>query len=486
LAASVCAALVLAGIHFTERPAPPQPAVKFAIHAAPEAAFYSGGDTPVLSPDGTRLVFTASRRAGVRMLWHQPLDSLEAKPLPGTESAVLPFWSPDSRSVAFYSETEKKLKKVDLSGGPAVTLCPAKSGSASGTWLANGSLIFYDDNKLMLVPATGGEPKPLFGPDVPSPKMAQLWPRALPDGKHILFLALGPQDKEGIYVADLKSGQSHRVVPVRSLFEYSRDGYILYSRQQAIMAQRFDARSLTTQGDPLTVVDRAGVFSSAWGPIASASENGTLAYSRPVNRAAQLHWYSRDGKKLSSIPGARNYSQLILSPDGRRVAVELDGTEKTSNRTLWLLELSTGILSLFTPNTDSRYTDAVWSSDSRDLIYTRFQGFKPSILRKPAGGGAEQVVIAQETALYSEDSLSDGSILAVSQNGKDIVRIPPSGGKPESLFHTDFESDEIERKHSISAAVASRRSRPRARTAMHAPLLAYSLTRLVRCRLSRR
>jgi hypothetical protein len=133
------------------------------------------------------LVFTASRRAGVRVLWHQPLDSLEAKPLPGTESAVLPFWSPDSRSVAFYSEVDKKLKKVDLSGGPAVTLCPARNGSASGAWLANGSLIFYDDTKLMRVPATGGEPKPLFGPDVPAPKMAQLWPRALPDGKHIYF-----------------------------------------------------------------------------------------------------------------------------------------------------------------------------------------------------------------------------------------------------------------------------------------------------------
>ena len=184
LAASVCAAMLLAWLHFSERPAPPQPAVKFAIHAPAEAGFYLGVDTPVLSPDGTRLVFTAGRRAGVRMLWHQPLDSLEAKPLPGTESAVLPFWSPDSRSVAFYSEVDKKLKKVDVSGGPAVILCPAKNGSASGAWLANGSLIFYDDSKLMRVPATGGEPKPLFGPDVPAPKMAQLWPRALPDGKH--------------------------------------------------------------------------------------------------------------------------------------------------------------------------------------------------------------------------------------------------------------------------------------------------------------
>ena len=442
LAASVCAVILLAGLYFTKPPAPPRPVVRFAIHVPAEAAFNLGVDTPVLSPDGTRLVFTASRRAGVRVLWHQPLDALEAKPLPGTESAVLPFWSPDSRSVAFYSEVDKRLKKVDLSGGPAVTLCPARNGSARGAWLPDGALIFYDDNKLMRVPATGGEPRPLFGSDVPAPKMSQLWPRLLPDGKHILFLAIGLQDKEGIYAADLESGQSRMVIPERSLFEYSPDGYILYSRQQAIMAQRFDARSLTINGDPLPVVDRAGSLNSTWGPVPSVSENGLLAYSRPVNRAAQLHWYSRNGKRLSSIEGARMYSQLLISPDGRRVAVELDGSEKTPNRTLWVLELSTGIFSLLTPGTGARHSDAVWSSDGRDVIYARFQGFKPAILRQPAGGGTERVVISQETALYPEESLPDGSILALSQNGKDIVRIPPSGGKPESIFHTDFESDE--------------------------------------------
>jgi eukaryotic-like serine/threonine-protein kinase len=452
LAALAGGAAVLAWHYYFAKPSspPPQPAVKFTIQVPTEAASYQGVDTPVLSPDGTRLVFTASRRNGVRVLWLQPLDSLEAKALPGTEGAVLPFWSHDSRSIAFYAEADKKLKKVDLPGGPAVTLCPAKTGSASGVWLANGTLIFYDDNKLMRVPATGGEPKPLFGPDVPAPKMAQLWPRALPDGKHILYLALGPPDKEGIYAADLESGQSKMVIPVRSLFEYSPDGYILYSRQQTIMAQRFDARKMAIEGDPVPVVEQADPFSQVWGPIASASRNGTLVYSRPMNRAAQLHWYSRDGKRLSSIEGARNYSQLVLSPDGRRVAIELNGTEKTIHRTLWVLELSTGIPSLITPNAQDRYSDAVWTPDSRDLIYARFQGFKPSILRKPAGGGVEQLVFSQETALYQEEALPDGSILALSQNGKEIVRIPPPSpsaptaprGKPETIFRTDFESDE--------------------------------------------
>jgi eukaryotic-like serine/threonine-protein kinase len=443
LAASICAAMLLAWLHFSERPAPPQPLVRFAIHAPTESGFLSGVDIPVLSPDGARLVFTASRRTGGRVLWYQPLDALEAKLLPGTENAVLPFWSPDSHSVAFYSEADKKLKKVDISGGSVLTVCAAKNGSASGAWLPDGTIIFFDDGLLMRVPATGGEPKPVFGRDVPAAKMAQLWPRALPDGRHILFLAIGPENaKEGIYAADLESRQVRMVIPVRSLFEYSPAGYILYSRQQAIMAQRFDARKLTVDGDSLPVVDRAGEFNSAWGALSSVSANGTLAYSRPVNAAAQLHWYARDGKNLGSIAGARNYNQLLISPDGRRVAVELNGTEKTPNQSIWLLELSTGILSPFTPNTDARHVDAVWSPDSRDLIYVSSKGGKPVILRKPAGGGVEQVVISPEAILYPEESLPDGSILAVSPNGKKIVRISPSGDKAESIFQTDFESDE--------------------------------------------
>jgi Tol biopolymer transport system component len=443
LAASVCAAILLAWLHFSERPAPAQPPVRFSIHAPAEAGFLSGIDIPVLSPDGSQLVFSGSRRTGPRLLWRQLLDTLEAKALPGTENAVLPFWSPDGRSVAFYVEAEKKLKKIDLAGGSALTVCAARAGSASGAWLADGSIIFYEDSKLMRAPAAGGEPKPIFKPDVPAPKMAQLWPRALPDGKHILFLAVGPdRAKEGIYAADLESGQTHMVLPVRSLFEYSSAGYILYSRQQTIMAQRFDARTLTIKGDPLPLVDRAGEFNPTWGAVASASENGTLAYFRPVNRDAELHWYSRDGKKLGAIAGAKNYNQLLISPDGKRVAVELNGTGTTPNTTIWLLELSTGILSPFTPRADARYSDAVWSPDSQELVYSTSQAGKSSILRKPAGGGVEQVVISPDATLYPEEWLADGSILALNLNGKNIFRIPLAGGKPESIFHTDFESDE--------------------------------------------
>jgi hypothetical protein len=120
------------------------------------------------------------------------------------------------------------------------------------------------------------------------------------------------------------------VLPVRSQFEYSPAGYILYSGQQAIMAQRFDARKLTVNGDPLPVVDRAGEFSSVWAALASVSANGTLVYSRPVNRASQLHWYTREGKTLGSIVGARNYNQLLVSPDAKRVAVELNGRKGPS------------------------------------------------------------------------------------------------------------------------------------------------------------
>lgn len=443
LAASLLAVIILVWLHFGERATPPLPVVRFAIHAPAEAGFLSGVDTPVLSPDGERLIFTGARRDGVRVLWYQPLDALEARTLAGTESAVLPFWSPDSRSIAFYSESDKKLKRVELNGGAVLPLCSIGNGTGSGAWLPSGSLIFYDDNKLKRVLATGGNPASVFGPDVPAPKMTQLWPRALPDGKHILFLAVGPEpSKEGIYAGDLESGKTQMVMPVRSLFEFSPAGYILFNRQLSIIAQPFDVRALAIKGSPSTVVERGGEFSSVWGASSSTSANGTLAYSRPVNRAARLYWHSRNGVKLNSIEGARFYNQLLISPDGRRAAVELTASEKTPSPTIWLLELSTGILSLFTPNTGFRYSDAVWSADGRDLIYyMASREGKPSIVRKPAGGGAEQVIISPEAPLYPEESLPDGSLLAISQGGKNIVRISALG-KPDTIFQTSFESDE--------------------------------------------
>lgn len=444
LAASVLAAVALAWLHFGEGPPAPQSAVRFAIDAPADAGFISGVDTPVLSPNGERMVFTGSRADGVRALWYRPLDALEAKQMAGTESAVLPFWSPDSRSVAFYSESDRKLKRVDVDSGAVLPLCAISPNSGSGAWLADGWILYYDESKLKRVASTGGSPQAVFANDVPAPKMAQLWPRMLPDGKHILFLALGPDSaKEGIYAGDLESGKTQMVMPVRSLFEYSPAGYILFSRQQAIVAQAFDERSLTIKGSPSTVVERGGEFNSAWGPVPSVSANGMLAYSRPVNRTARLHWQSRSGARLGSIEGARLYHQLVISPDGRRAAVELTGTEKTAVPTIWLLELSTGILSLFTPNADFRYSDVVWSADGRELIYqmTAKDG-KRSVVRKPAGGGAEQVIISPDVPLYPEESLPDGSLLALGQGGKKIFRIAASGGKPEEIFSTPFESDE--------------------------------------------
>src|SRR5262249_10286249 len=155
-----------------EAPPSPQPPVRFAINAPAEAGFLYGVDIPVIAPDGARLVFTGSRRSGGRVLWYQALGGSPAKPLPGTESAVLPFWSPDSRLVAFYSEAEKKLKSVDISAGSVLPLSAAKTGSASGVWLPDGTIIFLDDSILKRVPASGGDAKPVFGADVPAPKMA--------------------------------------------------------------------------------------------------------------------------------------------------------------------------------------------------------------------------------------------------------------------------------------------------------------------------
>jgi Tol biopolymer transport system component len=442
LALTTATAALLAWVHFSAPVAPAQQPVRFALAAPDDLGMVIGGDVAVISPDGSRIVYAASRRTTGRALWYQPLDSLEAKALPGTESAAFPFWSPDSRLVAFFSTADNKLKKIDVTGGPALTISEARNG-ASGAWLEDGTIIFADDGVLKRVPASGGDPKPVLRPDVPGPKMAQIWPRALPGGSHFLFTALSQDvSRYGIYAGALDSGQAQLVTPVAALSEYSPAGYLLYGRQQAILAQRFDARTLKLSGEPLPVVDRAGEINFRLGAVFTVSNNGMLAYQRPVNRSSHLCWYNRDGKRLGSIAGARNYHQLLMSPDDKRAIVEIQGTERIPAMTVWLLEVSTGILSSFTSTPEVNHQDAIWSTDSRDVIYLSRRNGKPTVLRKPAGGGAEQVVITSDTSVYPEEPLPEGAFLVISLNGRDIFRVPESGGKQERIFQTNFESDE--------------------------------------------
>jgi hypothetical protein len=254
VAALVAVALsVFAYGHFTE-----ETRVYRVSMVLPEKSVLTAGTTaslPAISPDGRHLAFVTERNAR-RELWVRDLDSLTARVLPGTQDALDPFWSPDSRFLAFFAEG--KLKKIDAAGGPVFTLCEAALGRG-GTWSKNGVIVFAPDAyaALFRVSAEGGAATPLTALDPAANENSHRFPWFLPDDRHFLYTARSTDlQHTAIYVADLDSKMRRTVVSGGSNAVYAAPGYLLYMREKTLVAQPFDAGSAKTTGDAVVVAQQ--------------------------------------------------------------------------------------------------------------------------------------------------------------------------------------------------------------------------------------
>jgi hypothetical protein len=203
-AAATIALAALAFVHFREKP-PAAPVQRFEIAAPSGQTQTPGPPAVVLSPDGSRLLFTAPGPSGASLLWLRPLDSLEAHPLNGTEGADgTPFWSPDSRQIVFTAGG--KLKKIDAAGGSAQVLCDAGRGFG-GFWTPDGKIVFSavrpsGPPDLFEVPEAGGTPSPLPGVDR-SVLEFRGFPTLLPDGRHFVYMRQPGSTIPAVYLGSL-------------------------------------------------------------------------------------------------------------------------------------------------------------------------------------------------------------------------------------------------------------------------------------------
>src|SRR5262249_6812475 len=290
-----------------------------------------------LSPDGRQIVFSAADGTGTRLLYLRPLNSFAAQPLPGTEGALLPFWSPDSRSIAFFSAG--RLKRVEVSGGLPQTLCEA--GAGGGSWNHAGEIIIAPTRgALYRVPATGGVPTALTTTD---PSRDSHWiPQFLPDGEHFLYYALGKQpEQRGVYVGSLTGKASRQVLSTDFGAQYAA-GYLLFVRNNALMGQPFDTSALRLAGEQFLIAEQVKTYNFV--PHLSVAENGTLAFQSGGAQTWQLIWFDRSGKQLGRVGESADYSNPSLSPDGKRLAVGVRDP-KTKLRDIWLFDLARGAMS---------------------------------------------------------------------------------------------------------------------------------------------
>ena len=236
--------------HSSNRP------IYVSINAPPRAELQPG---PAISPDGNHIVFAASR--GRESLWIRTLSSPAARELPGTEGAVFPFWSPDSRSVGFVAGG--KLKRVDIESGLSSVICGVGRGRG-GTWGIDGSILFnsVNDGPLLRVSATGGEPVPLTRLDASREENSHRWPNFLPDGRRFLyFIRSANRQTEGVYVGTLDRPEE-RTQLLRSsssaIYASSSDGksgYLVWVKEGALISQRLNSRETHLDGEPVTLTD---------------------------------------------------------------------------------------------------------------------------------------------------------------------------------------------------------------------------------------
>jgi Tol biopolymer transport system component len=377
-----------------------------------------------VSPDGRKLAFTAPQN-GRMMLWVRALDSLEAKPLAGTDLASWPFWSPDSLSIGFFAPN--KLKVVDISGGPAREIADLVVGRG-GAWSPEGVILFCTRpiGILYQVPAAGGAPTPATALDEARAEVAHGFPQFLPNGRQFLYLAASSRPGESsIRAGSLDSTGSKVLLSADTSAAYApilpgHPASLLFVHDGALMAQAFDSQRLELSGERTVMVPE--VRFRRWNDAKfSVSGNGVLLYQNGCAENHQLTWFDRQGKLLSAAGPRNDYVSFSLSPDERYVAVTRFEDPGTALSAIWVLDL-------LREGAVFRFTDAdvaepeftpVWSPDGTEILFSRGDDRKMRLFRQALSGGTAKCVADTEGPKFPADWSSDGRFISFASQHPD-------------------------------------------------------------------
>jgi len=364
----------------------------------------AGNRTLSVSPDGRYLAYTAGP-ADQTLLYIRSRGAFDARPLPGTEGATMPFWSPDSREVGFRSGSE--LKRVAIVGGEPRTI--ADIGAAplgTVTWSAAGGILFDGGTGIQRVPADGGTPA--RATTLAPGEGAHTLPSFLPDGRRFFFMS-GFKEPRGVYVQSLDSDTRSLVSPAAALAAYA-SGYLLLNQLDGTLtAQPFDLERLEARGEPVRLANDAAGF--------SVSSNGVLAYVvgrvvpfTPPAQRTQLAWYDRGGRRLGPVGEPGVYRGIALSPDGHRAAVHRhDGNDSGD---IWVLDVDGGGAPPARRTFNRAHNvEPVWSPDGSRILYT---GASFNLyLTAAAGGASESLLLDSLRFAFASDWSADGSTALV-------------------------------------------------------------------------
>ena len=352
-----------------------------------------------------------------------------------------PFWSPDSRFIAFFSNSHK-IRKIPAAGGTVQTICDT-STFGGGTWNQDGTILFGVVRKgLMRVPQLGGEPVPVTSIDRSGGEIDHHVPHFLPDGRHFLYMVLTAQSGTGgIFLGSLDSGEKKRLVGgvAASLGwappeQGSKQGHLLFIRENVLMAQPVNAATLEQAGEPFPLAERVNSV--------AASANGVLAYSEMdvTGVRTQPRWLDRTGKLSADAGPPGDIRDLQLSPDGKLAAISVrDASSAGLQRRIWIMDAARGTRSRLTFDpAEQRFV--IWSPDGTFVVYASGAGRAHDLilLKRADGSGDSRPLKTGGVDFVPQDWSGDGKWLLYGDLGattqRDLWVLPlgvPPGGKSD-------------------------------------------------------
>jgi Tol biopolymer transport system component len=385
-----------------------------------------------LSPDGSMLAYVSpDEDTGEGLIFVQRVGSATAHHLDGSQGATYPFWSPDSKYVAFFAYG--KLKKMAVLGGTPEVLAKAENGRG-GSWGTKNVILYTPSasGPVWRVNPDGTDPGPVTDKLISTDESSHRWPIFLPDGEHFLFWAgdfnENPDDHHtGIYFSSLGGKQRTLVTPARSSIGYGQGRVLFRDEKHSLVAAPIDMSTGKLLGRPQLITAQVGRNPSTYWSAFTVAENGTVVYHQSAGAPlSQLTWYDRNGKELGKLGESSTIANPSLSPDGQRVAVDvLDGKDK--NIDIWIHDLPQHTFTRFTFD-PAEETNPTWSRDGKTIAYRSAAVGKVIRLKNASGLEGEQGVGPQKS--------SDSMPLSWSRDGSHIVvtEQPLSGGSKLELL----------------------------------------------------
>ncbi|HXA16412.1 MAG TPA: protein kinase [Thermoanaerobaculia bacterium] len=433
LVAGVSALLaVILGIALLRRPAPAPQSLRFSIPLPAGGGFVlpTTSGAIAVSPDGTKIAYTARDARNVRQLWIYDLAHGESGALDSTNLVSGPFWSPDGRSIGFLDGA--KLKTVSIDDGTQQTICDATTGGLGATWMSDGTIVFAQvptSHGMFAVPSAGGTPRKLFatkeGTDVGGPQ-------AIGATNHFFFNTID-QHGTALWIGDTAGGAPRKLIDIAGRPQYDAP-WLTFVRDGTLFAQRFDEKSLQLAGNAVPLVHNV-LFYAPTGVSQHDAGGDELVWAEGKQSTA-LTWIDRNGRVLGEALPPAAYAQGRISPDGNRLVIAIIETS-TLTGDIYTADLMRKSLTRLT-FADHDHTRPVWSPDGRSIAFNANRDGPPSVFVKQLGAGEERPVTKPGTIQHVDDWMRDGSILYSSSEpatGSDIY-VTSSDGSSKPWLQT--------------------------------------------------